>query len=80
MAPVLLAPGGRAPQPLLLCFSCRLWSGQEDGWGVRDCGCCLSMHPLHAWALLAALQVPFAPFEGGPIVEDAHPVLEFSGK
>lgn len=38
------------------------------------------MHPLHAWALLAALQVPFAPFEGGPIVEDAHPVLEFSGK
>lgn len=28
----------------------------------------------------AVLQVPFAPFEGGPIVEDAHPVLEFSGK
>ncbi|KAL4451264.1 hypothetical protein ABPG77_009336 [Micractinium sp. CCAP 211/92] len=25
-------------------------------------------------------KVPFAPFEGGPIVEDAHPVLEFSGK
>lgn len=24
-------------------------------------------------------KVPFAPFDGGPVVEDAHPVLEFSG-
>ncbi len=26
------------------------------------------------------MQVPFAPFDGGPIQEDSDPVLEFSGK
>ncbi len=26
------------------------------------------------------MQVPFAPFDGGPIQEDSQPVLEFSGR
>ena len=40
----------------------------------------LFAHPPPRRPATAAPQVPFAPFDGGPIQEDPRPVLEFSGK
>ena len=42
------------------------------------CGSSTPQHLLRE--AVACLQVPFAPFEGGPVVEDSQPVLQWTGK
>lgn len=50
----------------------------ESSWVTFRC--CRAAPMLAAVSVRLSLQVPFAPFDGGPIQEDQEPVLEFSGR